>query len=214
MTSMPVHPDAASIAVRAEPVQQRAAARIEQILDAAALVIDDVGSEQLTTALVAKRCGASIGTVYRYFPDRIALLLALAGRNLERLRARFERSLGAEHEHWLDTVRAMFEDFVAAYREIPSFLSIRTGDMLDLGAVRPAESTPIIASETLTVLHHQFGIPDDAEHRAAILRAFTVVDAVVMFAFQRDSYGDPEVLEMAWDHGLLEMLPVFGDPRA
>lgn len=210
--SIPVHPESASISVRSEPRQARAAARIEQILDAAALVVDDVGSEQLTTALVAKRCGASIGTVYRYFPDRIALLIALAGRNLERMRAKFELSLAADHDDWVAAVRALFDDFVASYRDIPSFRSIRTGDMLDLGPVRPAESTPIIATEALSVLSARFGIVDDDEHRAAMIRAFTVVDAVVMFAFLREDFGDQEVLDMGWEHGLLEVRELFGEP--
>lgn len=207
--SIPVHPESASISVRSEPRQPRAAARIEQILDAAALVVDDVGSEQLTTALVAKRCGASIGTVYRYFPDRIALLIALAGRNLERLTAMFERSLAADHDDWEGALRAIFDDFVTAYRDIPSFKSIRTGDMLDLGPVRPADSTALIAASALTALHERFGILDDDERRAALVRGITIVDAVIMFAFQREPFGDEELLEMAWQHGLLEVREPF-----
>ena len=75
-----------SVTVRHEPVQARAAHRIEALLDAAAAVVVEHGIEHLTTALVAERAGASIGTVYRYFPDRVAVLVALAERNLERLR--------------------------------------------------------------------------------------------------------------------------------
>ena len=59
---------------RNEPVQARSTARLTALLDAAAAVIDEIGYERLTTAMVAERAGASIGTVYRYFPDRIAVL--------------------------------------------------------------------------------------------------------------------------------------------
>jgi len=202
---MSVHPDAASVAVRSEPVQPRAAARIEALLDAAAHCVDEVGSELLTTAMVAKSAGASIGTVYRYFPDRIAVLVALAGRNLERLRARFERTLAdPDHASWEDAVTALLRDFIGAYREIPSFRSVRTGDWLDVGAERPADSTELIAAETLAVLVARFGVPDDDAARAALRRGFRVADALVMFAFQRDRFGDEEILEMALEHGLLE----------
>ena len=202
---MSVHPDAASVAVRSEPVQPRAAARIEALLDAAAHCVDEVGSELLTTAMVAKSAGASIGTVYRYFPDRIAVLVALAGRNLERLRARFERTLSdAGHATWEDAVTALLRDFIGAYREIPSFRSVRTGDWLDVGAERPADSTELIAAETLTVLVARFGVPDDDEARAALRHGFRVADALVMFAFQRERFGDEEMLEMALEHGLAE----------
>ena len=71
--------------LRNEPVQARSAARLTALLDAAAATVDEIGFERLTTAMVAERAGASIGTVYRYFPDRIAVLQSLAARNLERV---------------------------------------------------------------------------------------------------------------------------------
>ncbi len=76
------------VPLRNEPVQARSAARLTALLDATAAIIDEIGFERLTTAMVAERAGASIGTVYRYFPDRIAVLQALAARNLERVVAR------------------------------------------------------------------------------------------------------------------------------
>ena len=68
--------------LRNEPVQARSAARLTSLLDAAASVVDELGYERLTTAMVAERAGSSIGTVYRYFPDRIAVLQALSARSL------------------------------------------------------------------------------------------------------------------------------------
>jgi AcrR family transcriptional regulator len=75
----------ATAALRNEPVQARSTARLTALLDAAAAAVQELGYERLTTAMVAERAGASIGTVYRYFPDRIAVLQALASRNLERV---------------------------------------------------------------------------------------------------------------------------------
>ena len=73
-------------ALRVEPAQERSLARIDALLDAAAAVVDEVGFDRLTTAQVAELSGASIGTVYRYFPDRIALLAALHDRAVLRYR--------------------------------------------------------------------------------------------------------------------------------
>jgi AcrR family transcriptional regulator len=73
-----------STAIRVEPVQARSAARVNALLDAACATMHEFGYEQLTTAMVAEKAGASIGTVYRYFPDRVAVLQAVAARNLER----------------------------------------------------------------------------------------------------------------------------------
>jgi len=71
--------------IRNEPMQARSTARLAALLDAAAAVVAEIGYERLTTAMVAEGAGASIGTVYRYFPDRIAVLQSLAARNEERI---------------------------------------------------------------------------------------------------------------------------------
>ena len=78
----------ATALLRNEPVQARSTARLTSLLDAAAQVVDEIGFERLTTAMVAERAGASIGTVYRYFPDRIAVLQSLSARSLALSRSR------------------------------------------------------------------------------------------------------------------------------
>lgn len=66
--------------LRVEPVQSRSAVRIKQITDAAVALYNDptVGRDRMTTQQVADLAGCSIGTVYRYFTDRVALLDAIA----------------------------------------------------------------------------------------------------------------------------------------
>ncbi len=145
--------------VRNTPVQARAAARIEALLDAAAQVIEEGGYETLTTAMIAERAGASIGTVYRYFPDRIAALVALGARNLERLTERFAATMADEYSDYLTMLSALFDDFVAAYREIPSFRSLRTGDMLDLGPEKERTSILGFIDGAAAALESRFGLP-------------------------------------------------------
>jgi Transcriptional regulator len=70
--------------VRVSPVQLRSAKRVTVILDAAAQYVQKHGLETLTTADIANISSTSIGTVYRYFPDRLTMLQTLAGRNLQR----------------------------------------------------------------------------------------------------------------------------------
>ena len=79
---------AGAAVLRNEPVQARSTARLSALLNAAAAVIDEIGYERLTTAMVAEKAGASIGTVYRYFPDRIAVLQSLSARNLAEFSSR------------------------------------------------------------------------------------------------------------------------------
>jgi AcrR family transcriptional regulator len=60
--------------LRNEPVQKRSTARLAALEAAAEQAIAEEGIDKFTTADVARIAGCSIGTVYRYFPDRVAIL--------------------------------------------------------------------------------------------------------------------------------------------
>jgi AcrR family transcriptional regulator len=62
------------------PRQARAERTVAGLLDAAAAVIAEVGYESATLTAVAARAGASIGSLYQYFPDKPAVARALAER--------------------------------------------------------------------------------------------------------------------------------------
>ena len=59
---------------RTIPVQTRSNERLARLAKAAKEVIAERGRDRFTTADIAKRSGSAIGTVYRYFPDRVAVL--------------------------------------------------------------------------------------------------------------------------------------------
>lgn len=61
------------------PRQSRAVATREAIIEAAAHIIADGGLAAFNTNAVAVRAGVSIGSLYQYFPNKDALMLALIG---------------------------------------------------------------------------------------------------------------------------------------
>lgn len=65
------------LAPRSKPIQKRALERRETILQITALLLEEVGQDDLTTIIVAKRVGISVGTLYHYFPNKYAILQAL-----------------------------------------------------------------------------------------------------------------------------------------
>lgn len=193
------HGNEARILLRNEPVQARSTARLTALLDAAAAVIDEIGYERLTTAMVAERAGASIGTVYRYFPDRIALLQALGARNLDRVLNRVSEELtDARHEDWLSALNAAFDGFIDAFRTEPGFRALRVGDVIDL---RPAPNertyNSIVASRLMDGLVSRFGIQDTPEARFRFETAIEVSDALAARAFARDRKGDQRFIDAA-----------------
>ncbi|MBD2232998.1 TetR/AcrR family transcriptional regulator [Phormidium tenue] len=63
---------------RKHPKQERSQATVEAILTATAHILTENGYDQLTTNRVAERAGVSIGSLYQYFPNKEALIFALA----------------------------------------------------------------------------------------------------------------------------------------
>lgn len=182
--------------LRNEPVQARSTARLTALLDAAAAAIDELGYERLTTAMVAERAGASIGTVYRYFPDRIAVLQALASRNLEFMLNAIDRVLAdGRHSTWRDVVGAAFDAYVLAFRTQAGFASLRTGDVLDL---RPAPTGPTanaaLADALMKGLTVRFGTDTSPDVLFTLETAIEVQDALIARAFARSEKGDAAFL--------------------
>jgi len=62
------------------PSQSRGHKRVDAILDAAEQLIIEVGVEAATVNAIAERAGASIGSLYHFFPNREAIHQALALR--------------------------------------------------------------------------------------------------------------------------------------
>lgn len=61
----------------------------EALLDTATRMLHSEGEATFTTNRVAERAGFSIGTLYQYFPDKTAIIVALA----ERERVTIERTM-------------------------------------------------------------------------------------------------------------------------
>jgi AcrR family transcriptional regulator len=69
--------------IRKVPRQRRARDSVDLVLEAAAQVLEAAGEAGFNTNAVAERAGVSIGTLYRYFPDKRSILQALALRETE-----------------------------------------------------------------------------------------------------------------------------------
>lgn len=70
----------ADLDLRRTPQQARGQATFERILDATGRMLDAVGTEGLTTNLIAREAGVNVATLYQYFPNKQAVLLALFQR--------------------------------------------------------------------------------------------------------------------------------------
>lgn len=188
-----------SAPIRNEPVQARSTARLATLLDSAAAVIDEIGYERLTTAMVAERAGASIGTVYRYFPDRIAVLQSLAARNSERLMGRVATELvPGRHASATDALIGVLVAMTDLFRSEPGYRSVRVGDVLDLLPPQTESTANAMMADVVTdALVVGYGVTDSVEVRRAVGTAVEIADALVARAFARSTPGDAALLAEA-----------------
>lgn len=111
MTSQPV------VRMRKKPTQARAAATVEAIVEAAAQILQKDGEEALTTAKIADRAGVSIGSVYQYFPNKDAVLLAVIRKEREMIGAEVARKIvEIEPKTGEDVVRGVIATLLVAFR--------------------------------------------------------------------------------------------------
>ena len=99
------------------PQQARAAQTVASILEASAQILEKGGLAAFTTNAVAERAGVSIGTLYQYFADKNALLMALAREEMEAALGEVGRALRGDGDPSVEgRVRAMVRAIVHAFR--------------------------------------------------------------------------------------------------
>ncbi|PSN12938.1 TetR family transcriptional regulator [filamentous cyanobacterium CCT1] len=97
--------------LRRQPKQRRGQQRVEKILEAAALVFDEVGYEAATTHQIAERAGTAIGSLYQFFPDKAAIFNAMELRHIERVEAMWGQANA--QEFWRLPLREMLAQLMA-----------------------------------------------------------------------------------------------------
>lgn len=124
--------------LRAQPRQARSLARVDAILTAAEAVFEEVGYAKATTNLVAARAGVPIPTLYRWFPDKGAIALALGERYLDELDALYDEVLAGGDDEPIDVlvrrVLAALRDFVTQRRAFSAIAVTATGPASEGGA--------------------------------------------------------------------------------
>lgn len=114
MTERP-HPEQ----TRRLPQQARSRERFNRILNAAAELFAEIGYESATTDAIAARANTSVGGLYRFFPDKLAVFHALVERYLNQLRELFatlhtDKTTQLPLDTYIGQVIDAFDQFVTA----------------------------------------------------------------------------------------------------
>ncbi len=184
----------ASVSRRA-PVQERGRQTVNRILDAAAEIADAHGVDAVTTRAVADRAGVSYPSLYRFFPDREAIL----GELLERQCADLdERCIEAE-QIWdigsiADLLNREIDLHLEYYREHPSTARMWMGGRTSPGVTAYVRTRmQNLAARIHTILVERGLIPADTDPRAMLV-AVELADRALELAFRDNADFDEDIV--------------------
>jgi AcrR family transcriptional regulator len=189
---------ATPVPLRRQPVQQRSAKRVEQMLEACAALIDELGYDGVTTTLIAERAGVAVGSLYQFFPDKRAVVQALTQRNVEYFMTELGRRIDEVHlEHWWDGADIAFDIYIHMYQEVPGFSRIRFGDVVDLRLITDErDNNTVLADGLAELIVAKFGVPLD-QVRLPIAVAIEIADGILDLAFRRNLFPSDLVIAEA-----------------
>lgn len=133
-----VEDDGQQVEQRRTPVQGRSRERVNMILQTSAELISEVGVQGVKTSEIARRAGISLPSLYRYFPNKAAIIKALAEEHIARLDKVLKTFLeDFDLETGFDRLIDVYAEF---YRREPGYKEIWSGvesmpelQALDLG---------------------------------------------------------------------------------
>ncbi len=184
----------ASVTRRA-PMQARSRATVTRILDAAAAIADEHGVDAATTRAIADRAGVSYPSLYRFFPDREAILDELLEQHCAALDA---KCIEAEQSWQIDSMGELLDNeidlHVAYYRRYPSSARLWMGGRTSPTVTRHVRARmQNLADRLHRILVDARLIPADTDPRA-LLVAVEMADRVLELSFRDNPDFDPEIL--------------------
>jgi AcrR family transcriptional regulator len=170
---------AKSSGMRRQPRQVRSQERVSQILDVAEQLFISEGYNATTTNAIATRAKVPIGSLYQFFPDKGAIVGALAMRYTEQLHHRFMEldltemanlNLSAYVDRIVDTTAQFFADY-PGYHSI--FMQVQ-GTIPELEEIENAADAQLIEDLATSLSRYHSGLAA-ADYEAI---SFTLVKAI------------------------------------
>jgi AcrR family transcriptional regulator len=182
------------------PQQSRSIGRVAAILDAASALVVETGVEAVTTRSIATRADIPVASLYQYFADRDAILLALVERDVAAMDAQVMADLDLLSELSVRSiVSSTMRSYVTVFRKRPAFVMIwlrgRTNAAIDRFGREHNRQT----ARTLFDMATALGLLDGSARLLHAELCVEVGDRLFQLAFEHDLAGDDDVLEEAID---------------
>jgi AcrR family transcriptional regulator len=167
---------------------------MQSVLDAAEELLATEGVEALTTTRIAAAADIAVGSLYQYFPDKRAIVDALAERYLEEFEGLMDELAQRE---WRDEelVDGLIDAYADRYRREPGYRALWFGRHLS-EELRQADrrNKEALAEGVRRILVGTGAVRDVKGLRTAAFAAVLTADALLVEAFQQDPKGEPALL--------------------
>jgi AcrR family transcriptional regulator len=181
---------------RRVPTQSRSRERVEKILGAASQLVVEQGIDALSTRSIAIAAGTPVSSLYQYFADRDAILLAIVERDTEEMDAQTAADLGALTRL---SVRAIVETtmraYVAVYHRRPAFMEIWLRGRGNAAIHDAGRDHNRRTAADLFSFAQAAGLVEPGTNPQAAELAVEIGDRVFQLAFEHDRRGDAFLIE-------------------
>lgn len=134
--------------LKKHPIQARAKATVNIILEATAQLLQHTSAEGLTTAAIAERAGVSVGSIYQYFESKEMLIGALVADITDQLNATIQDTLASAQPTDIATaIEPIVDSLLHTYREHPERVGFLFDYLLSRGQFASIDQ-PLLALET------------------------------------------------------------------
>ncbi|WP_433075914.1 TetR/AcrR family transcriptional regulator [Dactylosporangium sp. CA-052675] len=180
---------------RSEPQQQRSRDKRDRVLAAAAALLQELPFDDIGTRQIADRAGVSVGSVYRFFPDKDAIFYALSATWLDKVLDLMDGQLAAPPPTAAELVDRVVEAFAEFFRAEPGFRQVSLGSQtLRMTPGSGARNDEQLAERLRTALVEHYGVTASDDLSRRLLLAVRLTEFMLNQAFRSDPDGDPWVL--------------------
>ncbi|MES2034825.1 MAG: TetR/AcrR family transcriptional regulator [Pseudomonadota bacterium] len=188
------------------PSQSRARTTFEAVLTTAGDLLGEVGFERLSTNLVCERAGMTPPALYRYFPNKYAILSELARRLMEAQDEAVFAWIQAGGLEKRDLAEAV-DSNVRMQKQVNEITRQMPGGVWIMRALRAipmlrdirVESRDKVAAQLGETLHAMYpGVPADELYRAARLTTEVMYAATELVLEEPDQDEDRINQDVCW----------------
>ncbi|OUR78952.1 hypothetical protein A9Q83_05970 [Alphaproteobacteria bacterium 46_93_T64] len=197
-------PEQPPINLRKVPLQARAAATVDAVMEATARILEESGVEGVNTNLVAERAGVSVGSLYQYFPSKESIFAELIRCNRQVLITDIEVAIAETDAMGLEpAIEALLKAALRHQFERPKLaLALEYAEeVLPMGSESRALNTGFVDIVTTLLKANDIRNPKDAA-RDIVALVKGIIDAAALEGDQ-----DPDALLVRLKRVVIGYLP-------